>query len=158
MPTPVFAAQNAGSRIYRIGRVGIDSGTSDTGGSYVSTLKTEKFSPAGENGLCYFRRAAVRIWHTSNFTVTMRMYVDGVRTKVYSGGVLVDQTVSITQAAPSTSPTETVVEASLQAQGTYIEVELELTSTNVNGVFLPEHIEIGYLPVKQSKSRGAEST
>jgi len=158
MPTPVFAAENAGPRVYKVGRVGLDTGSQDTGGVYTATLRTERVSPAGEGGLCYFRRVAIRVWRTGGFTITLKAFVDGVQTRVYSGGVLVDQVAVITKAAPTTSPIEDVVEMSLAAQGTSIEVEMAVDSDDVTGVFLPELVELHYIPLRKAKGRGAEAT
>jgi len=157
MPAPVFAAQKSGSRIYRIGRVGLDTGSSDTGGAYTATLKTDKFSPAGEDGLALFRRVALRSLHTGQYTVTMKVFVDGVQTQVYSGGVLVNQTVVFVRAAPTISPAESVEEADIVGQGTHIEVELSVLSTDVTGSFLPETLEVHFHPLRPAKSRAAET-
>ena len=160
MPTPLFVAEANGSRLYKIGRVGFDTGTSDVGGVFTGVLKTEKLSPAGEDGLCYFRRVIVRAWRTGAYTVTLKCWVDGVRTKVYgTDGAASDQTVTIAGTAPAISPDEAIVEASIAAQGTYLEVELSIASNAITGVFLPESLEVHYLPIRPAKSRPtAEST
>src|SRR5687767_9427184 len=124
MPQPLFII-GTDPRVYKFGRVGFDSGSSDPGGAFTATLRTEKISPAGEHGKCHFRRIAFRIFRTSNFTMSVKVYVDGVQTKVYdASSAKVDQVISIVKDAPTISPEETMVEGDINAQGTYIEVEL----------------------------------
>ena len=153
MPAFVFATEAAGSRIYRVGRVGMDSVGNDAGGAFTSLLRTEKISPAGEDGLCYFRRVALRVWRTGAFKCTMKVWVDGKRTQRWSSGVKIDQSIAFDIAAPTMSPDEAVIEASIEAQGTYVEVELTLSSADVSGMILPESMEVHYLPIRPSKSR-----
>lgn len=156
MPQPVFAAENAGPYVYRIGRVGLDTGSQDTGGVFTGTLRTDKFSPAGENSLTHFRRVSVRIWHTSFYSFTMTVYVDGVQTQVYSGSTLTNQSVFFTRGAPTTSPAESVEEADINAHGTSIEVEITVDSDDISGIFLPESIEVHGRVIRPALSRGAE--
>lgn len=159
MPNPVFISERNGSRIYRVGRVGYDSGDQDTGGSYVGTLKSENQSPLGEQGLCHFRRISMRIRHTGAFTMTLTVYVDGQQTQIYdSNSVLVDQTISFTQGVPTgVSPAEALLEADISAKGTYIQVRIQVTSTNVTGIFLPESFDVSYRPLREAKTATAES-
>lgn len=158
MPTPVYAAENTGARIYRIGRVGFDSGLQDAGGIYTATLRTDKFTPAGEDGLVQFRRVAIRIWHTGAYELVMRVYVDGVQTSYYVTNTVTAQQVTFTRSAPTSSPAEQVEEADIEKIGTSIEIELVLNSDDVTGIFLPETIEIHGRVIRQSKSRTAETT
>ena len=155
MPTSVFAAEKGGSHIYRIGRVGYDTGTADSGGVFSAELKTERISPAGEDGLCFFRRVVLRVWHTGAYSLTMTVYVDDVQTKTFNSatGAPTPQTIVLSRVAPTTSPIESVVEASIWAQGTYITVDIVVQSDDITGVFLPETIECHYLPIRASKSR-----
>jgi hypothetical protein len=149
MPAQLFIGERGGSRIYKVGRVGIDTGTADDGGVYTGTLKTERFTPAGQDGLCYFRRVALRLWRTSAFALTMKVWVDERRTQVYdTTGHASDQTITITRGAPTFSPEETVVEASIWARGTSIQVQIEVASDSVTGIFLPEVLEVHYLPLR----------
>jgi len=158
MPTPVYAAENTGARVYRIGRVGFDTGAQDAGGVYTATLRTDTFAPAGEDGLVLFRRAAVRIWHTGAYELLMRIYVDGVQTTYYVGTTVTAQEVTFVRSAPSPSPAEQVEEADIEKVGTSIEIELVLNSDDITGIFLPETIEIHGRVIRQSKSRVAETT
>ena len=84
MPSPVFVAESGGPHIYKVGRVGLDSGSQDDGGVYVGTLRTERSSPVGEDGLAHFRRVAVRVYHTGYFNMLAKVYVDGKQTQVYA--------------------------------------------------------------------------
>ena len=161
-PTPIFAGSSAGPIIYRVGRAGYDTGAKDvdpsSGYVYTGILKTERISPLGEDGLCYFRRVVLRIWRTGAFTVTLKFWVDGKRTQVFaSDGSKTDQEVTVTMAAPvmvdDQTSVETIVEGSLMAQGTYIEVEISVDSDDITGVFLPETVEIHYLPVREVRGR-----
>ena len=159
MPSPVFLSERSGSHIYRVGRVGYDSGDQDTGGAYTGTLKSEKQSPLGPQGLCHFRRIGIRIRHTGAFTMTLTVYVDGQQTQIYdSSSVLVDQTISFTEAAPTgENPTEVLLEGDISARGTYIQLKLTVTSTDVVGVFLPESFDVFYRPLREAKVGAAES-
>lgn len=153
MPTPLFII-GADPRLYKFGRVGFDSGSSDPGGAFTATMRTEKISPAGEHGFCHFRRIGFRIFRTGGFTMTVRVYVDGVQTKVYdANSTKVDQVISIVKTAPSISPEETTVEGDIDAKGTYIEVELTVTSNNIVGLYLPEELNVHYRPLKQSSTQ-----
>lgn len=149
----------AGARIYKFGRVGFDSGSADPGGNYTATMRTEKISPAGELGLCHFRRIGFRIFRTGSFTITVKVYVDGAQTKIYDAGSnQVNQTIVITKSAPSISPEELEIEADINASGTYIEVELTVTSNNIAGLFLPEELNVQYRPVRQARETVAAET
>ena len=158
MITPVFAAESGGSRVFKIGRVGLDTGTTDTGGFYTATLKTERISPMGENTLLMFRRVACRVWRTGGFTTTMTVYVDGVQTKIYdTTGALVPQSVIFVAPPPSVSPIESWIESSIQAPGTYIEVQLSVRSDQLTAIFLPAEIEVHFYPIRTAKERAAQS-
>lgn len=162
MITPVFATENGGSRIYKIGRVGLDSNVpnQDTGGAFTGVLKTERISPLGLNALLMFRRVACRIWLTSGYKVTMTMYVNGVQTNVYVNGVLTPQQVVFGPvAAPANPPIEVWIESSLQAPGTYIEVQLSVLSTDITGgIFLPAEMEVHFFPLRTARERAAQSS
>lgn len=153
MPVPLFVVEATGARLYKMGRVGFDSGSADPGGNFTATMRTEKISPAGELGYCQFRRIGFRVFRTGSFTITVKVFVDGVQTQIYdASSVKVNQTIVIAKAAPSISPEETEVEADISANGTYIEVELTVTSNNVSGLFLPEELEVHYRPIRQARA------
>lgn len=152
MPAPLFIVTND-PRLYKYGRVGFDSGSADPGGNYTATMRTEKMAPAGELGYCHFRRIGFRIFRTGAFTMTVKVFVDGVQTTIYdSSSARVDQTVTITKTAPSISPEETLVEADIDGKGTYIEVELTVVSNAVTGVYLPEELEVHFRPLRQARA------
>lgn len=156
----VLIGEPDGGKIYQAGRVGFDAGSPvslDSGSqSYTGTLKSERISPAGEGGLCVFRRVALRVLRSGSFEVTMKVYVDDEQTKIYSSGsTQVDQAVVISRTNRALG--ETVIEADLEAVGTFIQVEIVVESGDVTGVFLPESIETHYRPIKAAKSRGAET-
>lgn len=151
MPAPLFAV-GTDPRLYKFGRVGFDSGSADPGGNYTATMRTEKISPAGELGYCQFRRIGFRIFRTGSFTMTIKVYVDGVQTKIYDGtSAKVNQTIVIAKPAPVLSPEETLVEADIDGNGTYIEVELTVASSAVTGIFLPEELEVHFRPMRQAR-------
>jgi hypothetical protein len=158
MPTRVLVAENGGNHLYAIGRVGLDTGTADDGGVYTGLLRTERISPAGEGGLVHFRRVLLRVWHSGAFAGTLRAYVDETQTQVYSGPVLVDQAYAFSHAAPLASPDETLVEMDVNAVGTFIEVELEVDSDAITGVFLPEVIAVGCRILRPGRQRDAGTT
>jgi hypothetical protein len=165
MPNPVFVGASDSGKIYRIGRVGLDTGTEDPDGVFTATLLTEKHSPAGEGGLCLFRRVYVRIHHTGEFIAGLRAYVDGVQTQVYGphlvGSVVVtgyyDQVATLIEAAPMISPNEVVKEVAISAQGTSIEVQVDVLSDDITGIFLIENISVGSYVIRESKERGGSS-
>jgi hypothetical protein len=159
MITPVFAAESGGSRVYKVGRVGLESGNQDTGGPYTATLKTERISPLGLNALLMFRRVACRIWLTGGYTVTMTVYVDGKQTQIYSAtGVLMPQAITFAAGPPTTAPIETWIEASIRAPGTYVEVQLVIQSNSLTGIFLPAEMEVNFYPIRTAKERKAQSS
>jgi len=162
MTTRILVAQNGGSRVFAVGRTGLDSGTQDVGGVYTGLFQTDPLSPDGEGGLSHFRRVLVRVRHTGAFVCKVRLYVDGVQTQVYSAGALVDQEVTFTQAAPTFYPedaeAETLLEVDCDAQGTFIVVELEVDSDDITGVFLPESVWVGRRTIKAGRQRGANTS
>jgi len=158
MITPVYAAENTGNRIYKIGRVGLDSGTQDTGGPYTATLKTERISPMGENALLMFRRVSCRIWLTGGFTLTMTIYVNGAQTTIFDQyGNVQPQSIIFSQPPPAIAPIESWVEASIAAPGTYLEVQIVAQSNQVTGIFLPVEMEVNFYPIRTAKERAAQS-
>lgn len=159
MITPIFAAENGGSRIYKIGRVGLESGSQDTGGAYTATLKTERISPLGLNALLMFRRVACRIWLTGGYTVTMTCYINGAQTQIYDvNGNLQPQSILFTAPAPPIAPIETWIEASIRGAGTYLEVQIVVQSNQVTGIFLPAELEVNFYPLRTAKERAAQSS
>lgn len=151
----VFAAENTGARIYKVGRVGLDTGTEDSGGVYTMRLKSEKLSPAGEGGLCSFRRVLLRAFHTGSFSGQIKVYVDGVQTQILVSDVLTNQVFAFSEGTPVNSPAEALVEMDIEASGSIIEVEVLVDSDAVVGTFLPESIWVGYRAIRPGRQREA---
>jgi len=167
MPARIFAGESDASFLYKIGMVGVDAGPYDTSGVagvtknvFTGTLKTERFYPAGSDGLCFFRQLALRVWRTGTFSVAIKVWVDDKRTQVYAtDGSASDQLIVGTGAEHATVGTveETRIEAGLRARGTSIQVELTVDSDDVSRVFLPETLEIHYLPLRAARRDTAKS-
>ena len=162
MTAPIFIPELNGSRIYKVGRVGYETGIQDDGGVYTGTLRSSKISPQGEAGWCKFRRVVLRIRHTSSFVMTVKAFVDGVQTTVYdqtdmTGGTVEDQVVVFTQDGPPAPPAETILQMDISAKGTYIEIELTCDSDEVFGTFLPESVEVHYYPIERVRKGEATS-
>src|SRR3990167_10458305 len=105
MSTRCLIAENAGGRVYAVGRIGFDQGAQDVGGVYTGLLRSDPLSPDGEGAYTHFRRVQIRVRHTGSFVCAVRLYVDGVQTEVYTGSTLGDQEVTFTEAAPVFYPT-----------------------------------------------------
>lgn len=154
---PLYVGRSDSNTVFKVGRVGYEQGD-DPGGAYTGRLLSGRISPLGPTGYVKFRRVAIRIRHTSSFTMTLQMYVDGTQTQIYdSSSALVDQTVVFVQAAPARSPTETILQCDLTGDGTYIEAEILVDSDDVQGVFLPELVEVHYQPLRKARQGDAES-
>jgi len=162
MSTRLLVAQNGGSKIYALGRTGFDSGTADVGGVYSALLRTDPLSPDGEDGLTHFRRIMLRVRHTGAFVCIMRCYVDGAQTQIYSGGVLTNQAVTFTKAAPTFYPAgseaETLLEMDINARGTFIVIELAVDSDDITGVFLIESAMVGRRTIRPGRQQGASTS
>jgi len=162
MSTRLLVAENGGGKVYAVGRVGFDVGSQDVGGVFTGLLRSDPLSPDGEGAYTHFRRVQLRIRHTGSFVCTVRLYVDGVQTQVYTGSTLGDQAVTFTQAAPvfypSGSEAETILEVDLDAYGTFIVVELDVDSDDITGVFLVESIWVGRQTIRAGKQLAASAT
>ena len=164
--TVVLFGEAGSNKIYKIGKVGYDSGTvatSDPGSTeFTGTLTTERISPAGEDGLVRFRRVALRALKGGEWTVQFTVWVNDVQTQVYDNTVdsspLADQVITITNDADDLAEGEVIIEADIDATGTYIQVEVVLLSGNIKGYFLPESIEMHGQVIREAVSRAtAES-
>lgn len=165
--TIVFLGEQGTGKIFKIGKVGFDSGSVATfdpnSTPFTGTLKTERMSPAGEDALVRFRRVALRAFKTGGWTAKFTIWVDDVQTQVYDNTTLtsvkVDQVITIT--APSDDQgeeKEVLLEADIDAVGTFIQVQIELISSDITGIFLPESIETHVQVMRETVSRsGAES-
>jgi hypothetical protein len=169
MPNPLIVAQNSGSYIYRIGRIGLDSGTKDAqdtagagGFAYTATIRTDPQSPLGEGGLARFRRIVLRVLRQGNFTATLKVYVDDVQTQRWdntvSPSVKVDQTVQFVF-TDSAELEETILEAAIDAVGTHIALELTAVSTDLSGgLFLLEGGEVHALDLARARTDESAET
>lgn len=162
MGAPIYLPQLNSNGIYKVGRVGHETGAQDEGGIYTALLRSEKISPLGETGWCKFRRVVLRVRHTSSYSVKMRVYVDGVQTKTYdqtdmTSGTMVDQEVTFTGSAPTAPPAESILQVDITKPGTYIEVELQCASNGVTGSFMPESVEVHYIPLRRARQGEAAS-
>lgn len=146
--------------LYRIGSIGYDQGSKDgegAGSQWTVTIRTAPVSPAGKSGLCHFRRVSLSVEHSAPLTIKGRFYVDGVRTKVYSGNSQVDQEVVIDLPQRSSSIEETVL-MELSAAGTFLVVEIELSSNDLaKGLPLITAASIHYYPILAAKLSPAEA-
>lgn len=163
MSTYIYATQINGKRLHRIGRLLRDftstSEVADGGGAIVGTIRSERISPSGEHGYNLFRRVGIRFRHSSDFTFTVRVYVDGEQTQVWASGEETDQVVVRTVIAPTGDPIETTEEIDIVASGTYIEVEIEITAdpASVAGTYLIESVEIHYRSLRPARQQEAST-
>lgn len=160
MPSPLFLAVD-NSRLVKVGRAGYDSGFNDTAtgssASYTAVLRSGRISPAGESGLCLFRRVAIRVFHADAFTATIRVYVDGKQTErpkkpselspgeepVKGKVPTVPQSI-VVNAQSSGDWKESVLLADIEAVGSYCEVELEIASSSLKSPVLIESALVHY--------------
>ncbi len=162
MPTRIFAASGNSGKVYLVGRVGLDNPGFDVGAfAYTGTFRTERHSAAGEGGLLLFRRVRLRVWHTGGFDATVKIFVDGAQTQVWSTDVEVDQSILFSVAPPVTvgpdGGFETILVADLEARGTYLDIEFALDITTLTGIALPESAEAGYREIRRGVQQAAET-
>lgn len=151
MPTPALLLEVGTPTLYRVGRTGFDSGSADAGGVFTATMRTWGGSPTGDFGRAHFRRVGIRILHSAEFTCTVRIYVDGEQTQIWESGSLVAQEVVFNLTTLFDPPGEELLEVDLDAVGSIIEVELEVDSDEVEGIFLPESIEVHFRPLRKAR-------
>jgi hypothetical protein len=171
--TTVLVGEANSPKIYKIGKVGYDSGNvgglseDPNGTQFKGTIKTERLSPAGEDGLCRFRRVVLRALKLGSWKVKFTVWVDDVQTKRFDNTVYtpdsatfptVDQIIEISSNTDDTAEGEAIIEADIDAHGTFIQVEVELASTDITGYFLPESIEVHLQAIRQSKSRATAAS
>lgn len=153
-----YVCEAAGPKVYFLGQIGIDPGNQDAGASaYTGTLKTERIYPAGRQGLCHFRRVAVRLLRQAPVGLTITAYVDEAQTQTYdSSSNLVDQ--SVTFSLTGGGEQEDVVEMDINAVGAQIQVKITVDSDDIDGFCLIEPIEAHLRVVRQAQSRTASAT
>ena len=153
--TAVYTGDANGPKVYRVGRIGFDSGNQDiSANAYEAQMKTERFTPLGEGGLMHFRRVVIRILRNADWQMTVTVFVDEDQTQVYDDSVSTspqtDQSVVISGTASGFG--EENVEISIDDVGTSIQVQVDITSTDINGVLLFESMYVHGRPIKASES------
>lgn len=157
MPNPVFVLENAGARFFQVGRIGLDTGApggwkdeqleaDQTGGqAYTATLRTDDQSPLGEAAKVLYKRVVLRVRRSGGFTLVMRAFVDGVQTQKWdntvSPSVKTNQSVSFTSSSFSEpvageDEVENILEMAIDVKGTFISVEIVVTSSDQTGGLL----------------------
>lgn len=150
----LFAGERDGARVFRVGRVGFDTGTSDPGSNvYTGTYRSERMAPAGNGGLVNFRRVAIHLLASGSYTFSVKVWVDDERTELGSGST---QTVSISGSPGGLS--EVTEEVEIEANGGHIQVEVTVDSDDVSGIFLIEKIEGRGRIIRRGSTRTGESS
>lgn len=150
----VYAGERAGNKIFRLGRIGIDSGTADPGSTvYTGTIRTERIAPAGEGALVNFRRVSVHLLVSGSYTFTVKIWVDNGRSTLATGAT---QTVVIT--STDSGLREVTEDIAIEAEGSHIQVEITVDSDDVGGIFLVEKIDARGRAIRGSATRSAEAT
>lgn len=149
----IYAGDRVGNRVLRLGRIGIDSGTSDPGAVYTGTIRTERIAPAGEGALINFRRVSIHLLVSGSYTFTVKVWVDDGRTLL---GDETTQTVVIT--STDSGLREVTEEVAVEAEGSHIQVEITVDADDVGGVFLVEKILARGRAIRGSSTREAEAT
>ena len=173
MPNPVLVGENAGARLWQIGRIGLDTGapggwkdnqdTSQANGfAYTATLRSDDQSPSGEGGKVLFKRVDLRIRRSGGWIIVMRVFVDGVQTQRWDNtvdpSVLTNQSISFasadfTEPVAGEDEVENLLEAAIDAMGTFISVELVVTSTDqTGGLLLIEGAEVHYYRLGEART------
>ena len=161
--TIVLFGEAGSNKIYKIGKVGYDSGATATfdpdSTVFTGEMKTERVSPAGEDGLVRFRRIVLRALKGGEWTVTFTIWVDDIQTQIYDNtqdsSPLINQTIVISNDADDLGEGEAVIEADIDATGTFVQVLVSMDSDDIKGYFLPESIEMHGQVMRQSRSRPA---
>ena len=156
--TRLFLGSTDSANLFRIGQVGIDTGNQDSAADpYTIAISTERQYPAGRNSLVNWRRVAVRLLRTAPVDITIRVYVDEVQTQTFdTSGDPVDQEIEFNLTGGGEC--EEVIEADIQANGTSIRIELDILSTDIDGLLLLEPFEAHGRPIRESLSRTAETS
>ena len=149
----LYTGERGGARIFKIGRLGFDQGTSDLGSHvYTGTYRTERIAPLGPGGLINFRRVAIHLLSSGTYIFTVKVWVDDVRTQLADG---TDQLATINAGAGGL--TETTEEIEISAEGSHIRIEIQLDSDDLGGLFLIESIEARGRVVRESSTRTGEA-
>ncbi len=149
----LYAGEKGGGRIFRIGRLGFDQGSSDLGDVYTGVYRTERVQPAGPGSLVMFRRIAVHLLTSGDYSFTLKVWVDNDRTELATG-VEQEFTVSGTGGALR----EVTREVAIEAEGSHVQVEVSVDSDNVTGLFLIESVTARGRVIRESASRTGETS
>lgn len=150
----LYAGERNGPRIFKIGRVGFDQGSADLGSHvYTGTYRTERFAPAGVGALINFRRVAIHLLTSGNYTFTVKVWVDNGRTQL---GDETTQEVVITGSGGALR--EVTEEIEIEAEGSHIQVEITVDSDDLTGLFLIEGIRARGRIVRRSSTRTGEAS
>lgn len=149
----LYTGERGGPRVFKIGRLGFDQGTSDLDTHvYTGTYRTERIAPLGPGGLINFRRVAIHLLTSGTYIFTVKTWVDDVRTKLADG---TDQLTTFNAGFGALS--ETTEEVEIEAEGAHIRVEIQLNSDDITGLFLIESIDARGRPIRQSRTRTGEA-
>lgn len=150
----LYAGERNGPRIFRIGRLGFDQGTSDPGSQvYTGTFRSERIAPAGPKSLINFRRVDIHLLTSGTYEFTVRVWVDEARTTL--GDATVQTVVVNSTGTELREVTETVA---ISAEGSYIQVEITVDSDDVTGLFLIEGIYARGRAILSTSARSSEVT
>lgn len=149
----LYAGERAGARVFRVGRIGFDQGSTDLGANvYTGVYRTERFAPAGVGALVNFRRIAIHLLSSGTYEFTVKVWVDNVRTQVDGE----DQLVTISGGVGALQ--EITEEIEIEAEGSHIQVEITLDSDDVDGIFLIEGIRARGRILRRSSGRVSEAS
>jgi len=150
----LYAGERDGARVFQIGRIGFDQGTSDLGTTvYTATLRSERVAPAGVGALVNFRRITIHLLSSGTYTFTVKVWVDDGRTLLGSDAT---QTIVVTGGGGSLS--EHTEEVEIEAVGSHIQVEVTADSDDVNGIFLIEGIRARGRVIRGTSGRSGVAT
>jgi hypothetical protein len=150
----LYAGERAGGRIFRIGRLGFDQGSADLEEDvYTGVYRTERVQPAGPGSLVMFRRVAVHLMTSGNYTFSLKVWVDNERTELATG---TEQTFTVTGVGGALR--EVTKEVAIEAEGSHIQVEISVDSDDVTGLFLVESVSARGRVIRESASRTGETS
>ena len=139
----LFAGEREGGRIFQIGRLGFEQGTKDItladgsgGNAYTGTLRTERIAPAGVGALVNFRRISIHLLASAAYRMTVKVWVDDER--AVTGNTSPQTTVITGNAGALKELTESV---KIEGNGSHIQVEITVLSTDITGTFLIESVK-----------------
>lgn len=145
----LYAGERDGGRVFQIGRLGFDQGSSDlTTTVYTGTIRSERIAPAGVGGLVNFRRISIHLLVSGSYTFTVKIWVDDGRTQL---GTEATQEVTITGTAGGLK--EITEDIKIEANGSHCQVEVTMDSDDITGLFLIEAIRARGRVLRGSSTR-----